>query len=120
MHAHLLKHRLFYIYCIGIDCSPSNITVLLNEYAVFHCSSLGGFIVWQINDRPIREAPSEYNVTFLSIPRSDGNHGENATLQILGVNSANNTNITCIVRDIATALVRDRSAVVYLTVQGEL
>ena len=119
-YARLLKHRSFYVSGVGIDCSPSNATVLSNEYAVFHCSSLGGFIVWQINGGSIREAPPEYNVSFVSVPRSDGEHGENSTLQVLGVLSANNTNITCIVRDITTALVRDRSAVVYLTLQGEL
>lgn len=111
----------WYSYFTGhvIDQTPSNRTVLVNNFATFHCSSFGGFIVWQVNNRRIQEAPPDYNVSFVSIPRLDSEAGENSTLQILGVNSANNTNITCIVWDIDSGLITARSAVVYLTLQGK-
>ena len=86
------------ILSLGIDMPPSDVIVLLRDVANFYCTSLGGQLVWVVNGITVHEFRTEYNATveFSATPRSDGQFGENSTLQISGMEHINNSNISCV------------------------
>lgn len=94
--------------------------MLLGRYAAFHCSSvsIGGTILWLMNQTLIHQLPQEYDASSLSSQRTDGINGKNSTLTVLGSEQTNGTQYRCGVLEQATTVIVDYSALATLAVQG--
>ena len=105
-----------------IDESPMKLVTFLGFKAKFHCISQGsGLILWFNGDKiGIHHLPSDQNISFKSVSRSDGVDGDNSTLCVVATEVTNGTLYRCGILDIFSNLIVNYSASAKLMVQGKL
>lgn len=98
------------------DVEPSSVTTFDGHTAEFHCIAPCSGILWLINDL-IAQAVRNIATRTETVPRTDGQAGQESTLWITANVHANNSVIKCGIEDTVTNF-ETYSSPAHLTIQG--